>query len=168
MCKAGRARQCSSRATGRAPPPRSPAPAATAGEELQSEYFVAAEDGAAALRALAPLADQIAPLLYITEVRAMARDELWLSPAGGRGVSGSVAIHFTWRPLGDAVRALLPAVEEALRPFGARPHWGKLFAASAADLAAVYPELPRFRALRASLDPAGKFANAFVDACGLR
>lgn len=150
--------------------PRDPAPAAApaAGEELQSEYFVAAEDGPAALAALAPLADRIAPLLYITEVRAIARDELWLSPAGGRGAAGSVAIHFTWRPEGDAVRALLPELEAALRPLGARPHWGKIFTTPAAELESLYPLLPRFRALRKRLDPTGKFVNAFVDACGLR
>jgi alditol oxidase len=136
----------------------------SAGEELQSEYFVDAADASAALTALAGLADRIAPLLYITEIRAIAKDALWLSPAYGRD---SVAIHFTWKFLQSEVLALLPAIECALAPFQARPHWGKLFTMSAADLAATYPEWYRFRELRRRLDPGGKFSSSFTDACGL-
>jgi xylitol oxidase len=138
----------------------------SAGEELQSEYFVTAEDAPAALRAVAGLADRIAPLLYITEIRAIARDEFWLSPAGGRG-SSSVALHFTWKPLGAEVLALLPFIEDALLPFHARPHWGKLFTMHAEALAAVYPEMEQFRGLCRRLDPHGKFSSKFTRACGL-
>ena len=34
-----------------------------------------------------------------------------------------------------------PALEAALAPFGARPHWGKLFGHGAAELAALYGEV---------------------------
>ena len=53
---------------------------------------------------------------------------------------------------------MLPRIEAALAPFEPRPHWGKLFVASPA---ALYPRLPDFRALRASLDPERVLANAF-------
>ena len=53
----------------------------------------------------------------------MAADEFWLSPAYGRD---SVGIHFTWRPDQPRVRELLIALEVALSPFDARPHWAKL------------------------------------------
>jgi xylitol oxidase len=137
------------------------------GAELQSEYFVGTADAPAALCALAPLAPRIAELLFITELRAVAADDLPLSTARGRD---SVALHFTWRPLEAAVRALLPALEAALAPFAARPHWGKLFAADAAVLSAAHggaARLDGWRALRAELDPTAKFGNEFLRDAGL-
>jgi alditol oxidase len=56
----------------------------------------------------------------------------------------------------------LPQIESALRPFGMRPHWGKLFTASAEDVEAVYPKLPEFRRLLETFDRAGKFRNEFI------
>ncbi|MEB3369028.1 D-arabinono-1,4-lactone oxidase [Saccharopolyspora mangrovi] len=129
------------------------------GDELQSEYFVPAEHGAAALAALRPLADKMAPLLRISEVRTIAADDLWLSPAHG---SDSVAFHFTWRPAQSAVEALLPDIEAALEPFGGRPHWGKLFTTEPADLDLLYPKLADFRSLARRFDPDGKFGNDFL------
>ena len=128
------------------------------GDELQSEYIVAREDAAAALRELRRLAPVISPLLLISEIRTIAADKLWLSPFYERD---SVGLHFTWKPLEDEVCAVLPVIEGALAPFGARPHWGKVFTTT--DLDAVYPKLPAFRELRARLDGAGKFRNEFVD-----
>jgi len=61
---------------------------------------------------------------------------------------------------------VLPVVrlmEQRLAPFGARPHWGKIFAASAADLRARYDRLPDFLNLMHHYDPAGKFRNAYTD-----
>ncbi|MDI2028054.1 D-arabinono-1,4-lactone oxidase [Saccharopolyspora sp. TS4A08] len=129
------------------------------GDELQSEYFVPAEHGAAALAALRPLADKMAPLLQISEVRTIAADDLWLSPAHG---ADSVAFHFTWWPQQSAVEALLPDIEAALEPFGGRPHWGKLFATEPADLDLLYPKLADFRSLARRFDPDGRFTNDFL------
>jgi xylitol oxidase len=131
----------------------------SAGDELQSEYAVDREQAAAAIRALRPLAPSIAPLLLVSEIRAVAADRLWLSPFHDRD---SVAIHFTWKKRPADVLALLPRIEDALAPFEARPHWGKLFATPPDRLRGLYPKLPAFRELRARLDPAGVFANAFV------
>ena len=58
---------------------------------------------------------------------------------------------------------MLPAIEAALLPLGARPHWGKCFVATADDLEPLYPRWEDFRALRAGADPGGKFGNAFLD-----
>jgi alditol oxidase len=125
-----------------------------AGAELQSEWLVERADGAAALMRLRALAERLAPAVRVCEVRAVAADNLWLSPAYERD---SVALHFTWRPLPSLVAQLIPVVEEALAPFDPRPHWGKLFAA---------PPHPAhssdFRQLAASLDPQQCFANDFV------
>jgi alditol oxidase len=125
-----------------------------AGAELQSEWLVARADGAAALLRLRALAERLAPAVRVCEVRAVAADDLWLSPAYQRD---SVALHFTWRPLPALVAQLIPAVEEALAPFEPRPHWGKLFADP------PHPERSAdFRQLAARLDPERCFANDFV------
>ena len=128
------------------------------GAELQSEYAVAREHGAEALRALRRLGPAISPLLLISEIRTIAADTLWLSPFYERD---SIAFHFTWKPLAADVQAVLPRIEAALAPFAARPHWGKLFVASPQELEAVYPKLPAFRQLREQLDSSDKFGNAF-------
>lgn len=131
------------------------------GEELQSEYILPRERAYASLSALDPIRDRIAPLLFVTEVRTVAGDGLWLSPFYGRD---SVCVHFTWRPLQAQVEALLPEIEAGLAPFGARPHWGKLFAGRVDGL---YPRLGDFRALARELDPEGKFRNAYLERSGV-
>ncbi|WP_328611357.1 FAD-binding protein [Amycolatopsis sp. NBC_00345] len=127
------------------------------GEELQSEYFVPYGDAVAAIEAVRGLGDQLAPVLLVCEIRAIAGDDLWLSPSHG---GDRVALHFTWRPRQPEVEALLPLLEERLAPFGARPHWGKLFHSSA--LSGHYPRMADFRALAHDLDPGGKFRTPFI------
>lgn len=130
------------------------------GAELQSEYLVPREHAVAAIEALRGLRERIVPLLQITEIRTMASDGLWLSPAGQHD---AVGLHFTWLPLQAEVEALLPVIEEALAPFDARPHWGKLFTTDAARLAELYPRLGDFAQLAKTLDPAGVFRNDYLD-----
>lgn len=132
----------------------------SAGDELQSEFFVEAGDAATAFAALDEIRDRIAPVLQISEIRAIAADDLWLSPSYGRD---SVAFHFTWKPDAVAVAPVLAAIEERLAPYAARPHWGKLFTTSPEVLARLYPQLADFTALAAELDPKGKFRNEFLD-----
>jgi xylitol oxidase len=129
------------------------------GDEIQSEYFVAREDGLLALRALEPMASAIAPHLFTSEIRTVAADGLWLSPAFGRD---SLTIHFTWKKSPQAVRSLLPSIEEALRPFHARPHWGKWFSMGAAEITTLYQRLPDFLDLARELDPEGQFRNDYL------
>ncbi|SDZ50645.1 FAD-binding protein [Herbiconiux ginsengi] len=130
------------------------------GDEIQTEYFVSRSDAVAALTAVRALADRIAPHLLVTELRTVAADSLWLSPAYQRE---SLAIHFTWRNEPEPVRALLPAVEAALAPFDPRPHWGKWFAMGAAEIGPKYERAADFRALVAEFDPQGRFRNAYLE-----
>ena len=51
-----------------------------------------------------------------------------------------------------------------LTPFGARPHWGKLFSPAGHDWEALYPRFAGFRSLASSHDPDGKFRNGLLDA----
>lgn len=133
----------------------------SAGDEIQTEYLVAREDAAQTIAALQSLSARIAPVLQIAEVRTVAADELWLSPASGRDV---VAFHFTWHPDAAAVRAALHEIEAVL-PDSARAHWGKVFARS--DWLARYPRADDFRSLRASFDPDARFVNDYLRRLGL-
>ncbi len=133
----------------------------SAGDELQSEYLVSRADAVAALQAVDTLRARLAPLVLVSEIRTVAADELWLSPAYRRD---SVALHFTWKPDVRRVMDLLPVIEAALEPFEPRPHWGKLFAIDAQILRSRYERRPDFVSLARGLDPGGKFRNSFVDA----
>jgi xylitol oxidase len=132
----------------------------SAGEELQSEYLLARADAQAAIETVRSLAREIAPLLHVSEIRTVAGDELWMSPQQGRD---TVALHFTWRRQQERVEELLGVLEDALAPLRPRPHWGKLFAADAADLRARYPRLADFARLLARLDRRGAFRNAWLE-----
>ena len=132
----------------------------SSGDELQSEYFVAREDAVAAVTAVSSVAHLIAPALQICELRTIAADDLWLSPAYGRD---SFALHFTWISDMAAVIPALTAIEEQLAPLDARPHWGKVFPMSADVVRSRYERLADFSALVTRFDPGGKFRNEFVD-----
>lgn len=130
------------------------------GEEIQSEYLVPRESARDAIAAIRRLSSRVTPLIQVAEIRSMRGDELWLSGASGRD---TVGLHFTWVREEAAVRSVLPLIEEALAPFDARPHWGKVFLGDATELERLYPRLPEFRALADRLDPRGAFRNAFSD-----
>jgi len=131
----------------------------SSGAELQSEYLLPRPYALDALRALDAIRAAVAPVLQTCEVRTVAADAQWLSPAYGRD---TVALHFTWVEDTEAVLPVVRRVEEALDGFEARPHWGKVFTVPTAVLRGRYPRLADFRALARELDPAGKFTNAFV------
>lgn len=132
----------------------------SAGNELQSEYFVARQQALKALDAIRALRHQIAPHLLTSEIRTIAADRFWMSPFYDQD---TVGIHFTWKQDWPAVRNVLPQIESALEPFSARPHWGKLFTMSPTRLQSLYPNLAQFRALLSHYDPSGKFRNAFIE-----
>jgi xylitol oxidase len=130
------------------------------GAELQGEYLVPRARALDALDAFRSLRPRFEGLLRVSELRTVAADDLWLSSAYGTDVVG---FHLTWVQDEEAVYAVLPDLEAALLPLGARPHWGKCFAATAADLEPLYPRLRDFRALRERVDPDRTFGNAFLD-----
>ncbi|ASN50855.1 D-arabinono-1,4-lactone oxidase [Sinomonas sp. R1AF57] len=132
----------------------------SAGDELQTEYLLPRVHAAEALQSVRGLAERLAPLLFVSEVRTVASDEFWLSPSYRQD---SIALHFTWRPLPVEVEAFLPELEDSLAPFGARPHWGKVFSLTAPQLRGLYPRFDDFRDLVAARDPAGLFRNAYLD-----
>lgn len=130
------------------------------GNELQTEYFVARQDAVAAMRAIEKLQPQMAEFLWISEVRTMAADKFWMSPAYEQE---TVGLHSSWRRDWPAVEKFLPILEAALAPFNARPHWGKLFTMSPARVQSLYPRMDDFKALVQRYDPTGKFRNPYLD-----
>ena len=133
----------------------------SSGAELQSEYLIPRERGYEAILAVEQLRDRVTPHLFISEVRTIAADNLWMSTAYQRP---SMAIHFTWKPEWPEVQKVLPLIEEKLAPFDARPHWGKLFTMRPARIMPLYAQLANYQGLLAHYDAHGKFRNRFVNA----
>lgn len=132
----------------------------SSGDELQSEFLLDWSAAEAAVEAMRAIGDRIRPALLISEIRAVAADELWMSPSFGRD---SLAIHFTWRPERELVEAALTLIEGALLPLGARPHWGKVFLAEREYVRDQYPKFEAFSALAERFDPDHAFRNAWLE-----
>jgi alditol oxidase len=132
----------------------------SSGEELQSELFIGRADAPSAMRTLIEMRDVLAPVLMISEVRAVAADTLWLSPCYQRDC---IALHFTWIQSWPEVRPVLEQVESALAPFEPRPHWGKLSTLPGAVIRSRVAKMDAFQELLEEWDPRGKFRNDHLD-----
>jgi xylitol oxidase len=76
-------------------------------------------------------------------MRTIKADDFWMSENSGG--DAHVSIHFTFQPNMPAVLEVLPQIEQALLPFGARPHWGKFFTMKPADFLPSYPNLEAWK-----------------------
>jgi L-gulono-1,4-lactone dehydrogenase len=123
----------------------------------EMEYALPREHAVEAVRA-ARRALERHPVSFPIELRFSAADDALLSPAHLRE-STFVAVH-VFRSM--AYEPAFREVEAALSALGGRPHWGKRSFLSAAELAPRYPRWDAFQAVRAELDPSGRFANAWV------
>ena len=130
----------------------------SAGDEIQAEYLLPRSHATEGISAVRSLHEHITPLLHVSEIRTMRADDLWLSPAYG---VDTVGIHFTWHR-DERIFDVLPLIEEALLPLGARPHWGKVTCAIPEQVTAAFPRWADFVALVKSVDFSGKFRSPFV------
>ena len=126
----------------------------------EMEYAVPREHTPQAVRRVMELIErQGFAVPFPIEARTVASDDAFLSTAAGRE-SGFVAVHMyrgmAWEPYFRAVEAIMDEL-------GGRPHWGKRHFQTAASLRPRYPDWDRFQAVRARLDPEGRFANAWTD-----
>ena len=96
-------------------------------------------------------------MLQISEIRTIAADDLWLSPSL-RPRQRRPPLHLD-RGRGGRARRWLPRVEEALAPFDARPHWGKVFSTPPRTVADHYERWADFTALSQRFDPDGVLRN---------
>ena len=90
--------------------------------------------------------DKIKQVAYMMLVRTLKSDDFWLSEAfDNHGEENFIAIHFTSRQNVTVVAELMLEVEEALKPFQPRPHWGKFFKMSPSQFLPLYPKLNDFK-----------------------
>jgi len=125
----------------------------------EMEYGVPLEHGPeAARRAIEWVRSNRYPVFFPIEMRVAAGDDALLSPSHERDTA-YIAVHqyrgMEWRPYFEAV-------EEIMREYGGRPHWGKRHFQTAATLAPLYPRWADFRAARDELDPARVFTNEYA------
>jgi FAD/FMN-containing dehydrogenase len=126
----------------------------------EMEYAVPREVGLKALaevRALIERSDW--RISFPVEIRVSPADDVPLSAANGRDVT---YLAFHTNPQTDH-RGYFRGVEDILRAYDGRPHWGKLHTRTAEDLAPAYPHWQEFRAMRDRLDPDRVFTNAYLD-----
>ena len=126
----------------------------------EMEYALPREHTPEAVRRVLQMIEQRGfAVPFPIEVRTVAPDDALLSTAAGRD-SGFVAVHMyrgmAWEPYFRAVEAIMDELD-------GRPHWGKRHFQTAATLRSRYPDWDRFQAVRARLDPEGRFANAWTD-----
>jgi L-gulono-1,4-lactone dehydrogenase len=126
----------------------------------EMEYAIPRAHAAQAIRAVrAGLRARRLGISFPIEVRFVAADDALLSPAHGRDTC-YIAVHVFDRM--DFV-PYFRMVEEIMNDFGGRPHWGKRHFQTAATLRELYPEWERFQAIRARMDPDGRFGNDELD-----
>ena len=125
----------------------------------EMEYAVPYESvGAAFDEVRSLIAERDWRIGFPIEVRAAAADENWLSTAYGRD-SAYIAVH---RYVRDDPTEYFAAVEQIMRRYDGRPHWGKMHNRTAADLRDTYPRFDDFLAVREKLDPQRTFANSYL------
>lgn len=120
------------------------------------EYAVplaAAKDALCAVRDL--MLTKHPECIFPIEYRFTAGDPGWMSPFFEQNsitlsVSGGPGIDY-WAYLND--------VDQILRRYKSRPHWGKMHFLNRQDVEDLYPRAHDFRALRRRLDPEGMFLN---------
>ena len=126
----------------------------------EMEYAVPREVGLDALREVRARIDRSDWLIsFPVEVRFVPGDDVPLSTAYGRD---SVYLAFHTNPQTDHTD-YFARVEELLRGYDGRPHWGKLHQRTAADLAPAYPRWQDFLAMRDRLDPDRIFVNPYIE-----
>ena len=126
----------------------------------EMEYAVPREAGMEALAEVrALIARSGLRIGFPVEVRCTPGDEAWLSP-GYRRESVFLAFHVNRQ---TDHTAYFTAVEEVLRAYDGRPHWGKLHTRTAPDLASAYPRWDDVARVRDRVDPDRAFANAYLD-----
>ena len=126
----------------------------------EMEYGLPREQIAEAFRAVRALIERKRwRISFPIEVRSAAADDLWLSTAQGRD-TGYIAVH---RYVREDPREFFHAVEDIMRSYDARPHWGKIHYQGADSLREVFAHFDDFLAVRDRLDPERRFTNTYLE-----
>lgn len=124
----------------------------------EMEYAIPREHSVDAIREIKELSTRFHTPMPI-EVRWVAPDDAFLSPAGGRDTC-YIAVH---QYRGMDFEPYFRACEAVFDRYQGRPHWGKRHFQTAATLRSRYPEWDRFAEVRRRFDPKGRFANPYLD-----
>jgi FAD-linked oxidoreductase len=126
----------------------------------EMEYAVPRDAGMRALTEARALIEKNGwRISFPVEIRHAPRDDIWLSTAHDRA---TVYLAFHVNAQTDHT-TYFSGVEQLLKAYDGRPHWGKLHTRTVDDLAPTYPRHGDFVALRDRLDPDGLFTNAYLD-----
>lgn len=131
----------------------------SAGDEIQSEFFVRWSDARPVLDAMHAIGPRLANALLVSEIRSTSGDQLWMSPNHDRD---TMALHFTWGPDQESAETAATLVGDVLAEFDARTHWGKVFAPRHANLDS-YSRVHDFVDLTRRFDPRGAFRNEWFE-----
>lgn len=126
-------------------------------EEMEGELPAAA--GPDALReAISEVRRRRLPIIFPFEYRAVAGDDIWLSPMNA-GPCVSISFHqYAKMPWTEA----FAIVEAVFMAHGSRPHWAKRHTLTSGDVLRLYPMAERWGAARRRVDPSGKFMNSHL------
>ena len=126
----------------------------------EMEHGVPRRHGAEAVRRVLEMIEREGfRVSFPIEVRFVAPDDGLLSPSHERETC-YIAVHMYQ---GSRWESYFRSVEQIMSSYGGRPHWGKRHFQTAESLAERYPRWEDFQRTRSSLDPAGRFANAYTD-----
>ena len=122
----------------------------------EMEYAVPVERGIDCLRELRAFIERERVRVHFPiEYRAVAGDDIWLSPFYQRD-SAVISVHmYASMPYKD----YFTGCEAIFRNHRGRPHWGKIHTLGARELRDMYPMWSRFQDVRRQLDPKGVFLN---------
>jgi FAD-linked oxidoreductase len=122
----------------------------------EMEYEIPAANGFAALREARQLVrDKRWPIIFPFEFRTVAADDIWISPMNGRDCI-SISFHqYAKMPWREA----FAGIEKVFQSHGGRPHWAKRHTLGSDDVLRLYPDAPKWGAVRKRYDPAAKFLN---------
>ena len=135
-------------------------PPSSAGEEIQSEFFVEYNLLIAAVKELYKHAAEFRDHVQITEIRGVTRDDIPFSPAKERRVFG---IHFTWKHDFENVYYASQRVQEILKPFKYGVHWGKFFHTKPEIYDFYAGDIEQLKELIGSKNGSHKFTNCWIE-----
>ncbi|WP_330178731.1 FAD-binding protein [Nocardia sp. NBC_01503] len=124
----------------------------------EMEYAIPRAHSPDAIREIKDVARHFNTAMPI-EVRWVAPDDAFLSPAGGRDTC-YIAVH---QYKGMDYEPYFRACERVFDRYNGRPHWGKRHFQTAETLSERYPDWEKFAEVRKRFDPQGRFTNAYIE-----
>lgn len=97
---------------------------------------------------------------FWNEVRFIGKEDIWMSPFKEDSVSFDLGLHN--RNINEW-RQFLQVIDQVLKKYHYRAHWGKSFIKTKQDIQKEYPKVKEFIQVQKSLDPKGIFLNDYHD-----